>query len=303
MAEEKYNLDYLEQLEAESIQIFREAAAVFKNPVILYSIGKDSSTLLRLAQKAFYPAEIPFPLLHIDTGYKFHEMIEFRDYYTKKVGAKLIVAKNESAEAQGLKAEDAHTDFYIYHKKTKPLLDAIREHGFDAAIGGARREEEKSRAKERVFSVRDQMGGWDPKNQRPELWSLYNTRLLPGQTMRIFPLSNWTEADIWAYILYEKIEVVPLYFSQKRKVIKRNGVYLRLDEFNQPKPGEEVIEMSCRYRTLGCSPSTGVVLSEAKTVEEVLAEVLAAKKSERENRAIDYTSDSSMEQKKKEGYF
>ncbi len=300
---EAYNLNYLKQLEAESIHIFREMAAEFKNPVILYSIGKDSATLLRLAEKAFAPGKIPFPLLHIDTGFKFKEMIAFRDYYVKKIGAKLLVEKNESPEAQALGPEEARTDIYIYHKKTKPLLDAIKRNNFDAAVGGARREEEKSRAKERVFSFRTELGGWDPKNQRPELWSLYNTRIKEGQSVRVFPLSNWTEADIWAYILMEKIEIVPLYFAEKRKVFQRNGILLRVDEFNQPKEGEEVIEMMSRYRTLGCSPSTGAVASTATTLEEILEEVLVARKSERENRAIDYTSDSSMEQKKKEGYF
>lgn len=301
--EERYNLNYLKQLEAESIYIIREVAAEFKNPVLLYSIGKDSSVNLRLCQKAFYPGKIPFPLLHVDTGYKFKEMYEFRDYYTKKIGAKLIVYKNEEPEAQKFGPEQAHTDQYIYYKKTKALLDALKKYGFDAAIGGARREEEKSRAKERIFSVRTELGGWDPKNQKPELWHLYNSRLKEGETMRIFPLSNWTEADIWAYIKEENIEVVPLYFAQKRKLIKRNGVLVRVDELNRAKDGEEIIEAVCRYRTLGCSPSTGAVLSSAKNVDEILDEVLNAKKSERETRAIDGTSESAMEQKKKEGYF
>lgn len=301
--DKKYDINLLGELEAESIYIIREAVAEFKNPVMLYSIGKDSSVLLRLAQKAFFPAPIPFPLLHIDTGYKFREMIEFRDYYTQKIGAKLIVYKNESIEAQRLSSKDAHTDLYIYHKKTKPLLDAIKKYEFDAAFGGARRDEEKSRAKERVFSVRDEIGGWDPKNQRPELWSLYNTKLNEGQSMRVFPLSNWTEADIWAYILRENIEVVSLYFATKRKVVKRNNIYLKVDEHVIPMAEEKIYEIMCRYRTLGCSPSTGAVLSSAATVEEILEEILSASKSERENRAIDYTSVSSMEQKKKEGYF
>ncbi|PIR93146.1 sulfate adenylyltransferase subunit CysD [Candidatus Falkowbacteria bacterium CG10_big_fil_rev_8_21_14_0_10_43_10] len=299
----EYNLNYLEKLEAESIHIIREAAAEFQNPVMLYSIGKDSSVLLRLAQKAFYPAKIPFPLLHIDTGYKFREMIEFRDYYTKKIAANLIVHKNEEATALAFKPEQAHTDEYIYYKKTKPLLEAIKKHDFDAAFGGARREEEKSRAKERIFSIRDANGVWDPKNQRPELWHLYNTKLKEGQTARIFPLSNWTEADIWMYIKQEDIEIVPLYFAKRQKVVRRNNVFLRLDEFVQVKEGEEVIEGMFRYRTLGCSPSTGAVPSEAITLEEIIAEVISAKNSERENRAIDYSSENSMEQKKKEGYF
>ncbi len=300
---EKYNLNCLRKLEAESIYIIREAFAGFKNPVMLYSVGKDSSVALKLAQKAFYPGKIPFPLLHIDTGYKFHEMIEFRDYYTKKIGVRLIVYKNEEPEAQKFGPEQAHTDAYIYYKKTKPLLDAIKKYGFDAAFGGARREEEKSRAKERIFSLRSDTNAWDPKNQRPELWHLYNTRLGEGETMRVFPLSNWTERDIWAYIKEENIEVVPLYFAKKRKLIKRNGIWVRVDEFNKPKPGEEVIEAVCRFRTLGCSPSTGAVFSEARTVDEILDEVIKAKKSERETRAIDSVSDSAMEDKKKEGYF
>lgn len=296
-------LNHLQRLEAESIYIIREAIAELKNPIVLYSIGKDSTVLLRLVQKAFLPAKIPVPLLHIDTGYKFKEMIEFRDYYTKKIGAQLIVEKNESPEAKRFGPEDAHTDAYIYHKKTKPLLDAIQKYNFDGAFGGARREEEKSRAKERVFSLRSIQGSWDPKNQRPELWELYNTRLNSGETLRIFPLSNWTEVDIWAYILQENLEIVPLYFAKKRKLIKRHNILVQVDEFTEAKPGEEVIEKVSRYRTLGCSPSTGAVISGATSVQEILTEVLAAKKSERENRAIDYTSDASMEQKKKEGYF
>jgi len=300
---EKYNLNYLRKLEAESIYIIREAFAEFKNPVMLYSIGKDSSVALKLAQKAFHPDKIPFPLLHIDTGYKFKEMIEFRDYYIKKIQAELIVYKNEEPEAQKFGPEQAHTDPYIYHKKTKPLLDAIKKYGFDAAFGGARREEEKSRAKERIFSLRNSTNAWDPKNQRPELWHLYNTKLNENETMRIFPLSDWTERDIWAYIKEENIEIVPLYFAKKRELIKRNGIWVRVDEFNQPKPGEEVSEAVCRFRTLGCSPSTGAVFSTATTVDEVLDEVIKAKKSERANRAIDGVSDSAMEDKKKEGYF
>lgn len=301
--ERKITFSHLDKLESESIHIIREAAACFRNPVILYSIGKDSSVIIRLAIKAFYPGKFPFTLLHIDTGYKFKEMIQFRDYYTRKIGAKLIIHKNTSLEALKLKPEDANSDYYIYHKKTKPLLDALGEYGFDAAIGGARREEEKSRAKERIFSVRNKYGTWDPKNQRPELWTLYNTRLGDGESMRIFPLSNWTEADIWAYIRQEKIEVVPLYFAQIRKVFMRNGIYIRVDEFNKPKVDQQVIEMMCRYRTLGCSPSTGAVPSTATTVSAILNEIMNAEKSERATRAIDYISDSSMEDKKKGGYF
>jgi len=300
---EGYNLNYLEQLEAESIHIFREAAATFKNPVLLYSIGKDSSVLLRLAQKAFYPGKIPFPMLHIDTGYKFDEMIEFRDYVAKKAGARLIVHKNMEQKALDLSPDQAHTDNYIYLKKTKPLLEAIKIHQFDAAFGGARRDEEKSRAKERIFSIRSESSVWDPKNQRPELWHLYNSRLGNGESMRIFPLSNWTEADIWMYIRKENIEIVPLYYAEERDVIKRHGVYLRIDRFVQAKDGEKVERIMCRYRTLGCSPSTGAIPSSARDLDTIIQEVILAKKSERETRAIDHGSDASMEQKKKEGYF
>jgi sulfate adenylyltransferase subunit 2 len=301
--EESYNIGYLKQLEHESIHIFREAVAEFENPVMLYSAGKDSSVLLHLARKAFFPGKIPFPLMHIDTGFKPREMIEFRDYFVDKIGATLIVKKGETQEAKNMVAEDSHTSTYIYQKKTKPLLDGITEHKFDAAFGGARREEEKSRAKERVFSVRGLNGVWDPKNQRPELWHLYNGRLMEGQSMRVFPLSNWTEVDIWTYILEEQIEVVPLYFAKKHTVIQRNGLLLRVDEHVVAKEGEEIFEMDVRYRTLGCSPSTGVVESKASTIEDIIQEVLMAKYSERMCRAIDYTSESSMEKKKREGYF
>ncbi|MBN2087488.1 sulfate adenylyltransferase subunit CysD [Candidatus Peregrinibacteria bacterium] len=299
----KYNLDHLSQLEAESIHIFREAAATFKNPVFLYSVGKDSSVMLKLAEKAFYPGKIPFPLLHIDTGFKFDEMIEFRDYYTNKIGAKLIVHKNTEQRALSLGPEESHTDNYIYLKKTKPLLEAIKMHGFDSAFGGARRDEEKSRAKERIFSVRNETSVWDPKNQRPELWHLYNTRLSEGHTMRVFPLSNWTEADIWMYIQRENIEIVPLYYAKERDVVKRNGVYLRIDRFTQPKKEDQVEKIMCRYRTLGCSPSTGAIPSNAVCLDDIISEVLLAKKSERQTRAIDQGSEASMEEKKKEGYF
>jgi len=300
---EDYSMDVLDQLEAESIHILRETAACFEKPVMLYSIGKDSSVLLHLARKAFHPGSIPFPLLHIDTKFKFPEMIAFRNYFTKKIGANLLVHTNTSPEAQGLGPQDAHTDHYIYLKKTKPLLDAIAHHGFTAAIGGARREEEKSRAKERIFSIRSSSGGWNPKAQRPEVWHLYNTELAGDQTMRVFPLSNWTEVDIWAYILRENIEVVPLYFAEEREVVRRHGMYIRVDEFTQPAEGEAVERVVCRYRTLGCAPSTGAVPSPAQTIAEILEEVAAARLSERVNRAIDYTSSASMEKKKKEGYF
>lgn len=283
--------------------MIRETAAEFKNPVLLYSIGKDSSVLLHLALKAFYPAKLPFPIMHINTGYKFREMIEFRNKIVERYGLRLIEVRNTEPTAQAMNPEQAHTDEYIYYKKTKPLLQGIADNDFDAAFGGARRDEEKSRAKERFFSIRDENNTWDPKRQRPEVWNLYNTRLREGERARVFPLSNWTEKDIWMYIKKENIEVVPLYFAQKRKVLKRNGVYLRLDEFVQPNEGEEVKEMSCRYRTLGCSPSTGAVPSEAGTIDEIVAEVFGAKFSERETRAIDQGSSDSMERKKKDGYF
>lgn len=298
-----FNLNHIKQLEAESIHIIREVASEFKNPVMLYSVGKDSSVMLHLARKAFLPGKIPFPMMHVDTGFKFREMIEFREKMRQKFDLNLIVKKNLEPEAQALKPEEAHLDHYIYLKKTKPLLEGLKENKFDAAFGGARREEEKSRAKERVFSFRDENGVWDPKNQRPEIWNYYNHKLKEGQSVRVFPLSNWTEVDIWYYIRQENIEVVPLYFAKEREVLFRNGVYLRLDEFVQPKPGEEVKTMWTRYRTLGCSPSTGAIPSRALTLDEIIREVLIARKSERETRAIDHGSDSAMEEKKKEGYF
>lgn len=299
----KYYLSYLDQLEAESIHIIREATAEAKRPVMLYSIGKDSSVLFHLARKAFLPGKIPFPLMHIDTGYKFEEMTRFRDQLAKKIGFKLIVEKNLEPVARKMKPEEAHTDQYIYYKKTKPLLEGLRKYGFDIAFGGARRDEEKSRAKERIFSVRSGTNTWDPKNQRPELWHLYNARLGDNQTMRVFPLSNWTEIDVWRYIKREKIEIVPLYYARKRKVIVRNGIYLRLDKFVKAKKGEKIKEMYCRYRTLGCSPSTGAIPSRANTLDKIISEIFASRKSERSNRAIDNVSETAMEDKKREGYF
>jgi sulfate adenylyltransferase subunit 2 len=298
-----YSVGLLAVLEAEGIYALRETAAEFARPVLLYSIGKDSSVLLELARRAFSPGPIPFPLLHIDTGFKFREMIEFRDAHAARLGANLIVRRNREPAAEAMRPDQAHTDEYIYYKKTKPLLEAIAEFGFDAAIGGARREEEKARAKERVFSVRGARGAWTPKRQRPELWHLYNTGLAAGESMRVFPLSNWTELDIWQYIRLRDIHVVPLYFAENRPVIKRHNVWLRLDEFVQPAEGETVVEMVCRYRTLGCSPSTGAVPSSARTVDEIIEELRTSKISERVTRAIDHGSQSAMEQKKVEGYF
>ncbi|MFB6182268.1 MAG: sulfate adenylyltransferase subunit CysD [Candidatus Magasanikbacteria bacterium] len=298
-----YKLSQLDELEAESIHIIREAVAESENPVLLSSLGKDSSVLLHLASKAFAPGDIPFPLLHVDTGFLFKEMIEFRDYIEEEYGVNVLVQKNKEERAQELEAEDAHSEEYIYLKKTKPLLNALKKHEFDCAFGGARRDEEKSRAKERIFSIRSEHGVWDPKDQRPELWHLYNAKLADQQNMRVFPLSNWTELDVWQYIKREELEVVSLYYAQQREVVERNGMILSVDEFVQPKEEEEVKEEMVRYRTLGCSPSTGAVYSDAETVEEIIQELKESNKSERSNRAIDDNSESAMEDKKKEGYF
>lgn len=297
--------DHLRYLEAESIYIIRETVATAKNPVLLFSIGKDSCVLLHLAQKALAPRPLPFPLLHIDTGFKFPEMITLRDSIAQRKNLRLLVWKNDSVEAQALGPEDAHTSRYIYIKKTKALLDALAHYGVDMAIGGSRRDEEKSRAKERIFSFRSSGSAWDPKRQRPELWHTYNTcvQSAKGESLRVFPLSNWTEADVWQYIKEEDIPVVPLYFAQKRKVVERNGIFVRVDAHVRPDPGEPIREVMCRYRTLGCSPSTGVIFSEATTLDAILEEVLSAQVSERETRAIDMGSSSAMEEKKREGYF
>ena len=307
---DSYSISYLKQLESESIHIMREVVAECQNPVMLYSVGKDSSVMIRLAQKAFYPGKFPFPLMHIDTGYKFPEMYKFRDRFCKEIGANLIVERNEKWIAKGAHPLKMGTDTCCAHLKTQGLLLALKKHGFDAAFGGARREEEKSRAKERVCSIRDEFGQWDPKNQRPELWDLYNTRLNEGQSIRVFPLSNWTEIDIWNYIKLENIPVVPLYFAQQREVIERQGILILASSYsvvaNNPKAqvGSEEVEIaSCRFRSLGCMPCTGAVRSTATTVDEIIAELQQVKKSERENRLIDLGSDAAMEQKKKEGYF
>lgn len=298
-----YRLSYLDNLESESIHIMREVFAEFENPVLLYSIGKDSSVLLRLAQKAFYPGDIPFPLMHIDTGYKFTEMIAFREQIAQTPGVNLVVHRNEPYIEKKMHPSEYGRDKCCKFLKTQALLEGLAKHEHDAAIGGARREEERSRAKERIFSFRDQFGAWDPKNQRPELWSLYNARIHPKESVRVFPLSNWTELDIWNYIQREGIEIVPLYYSKKRKIIRRDGLILLADEFNAPQAGEKVEEAMVRFRTLGCSPCSGAVESEADTLEKIIEEVAAAKNSEREHRAIDYESDGSMEMKKREGYF
>lgn len=297
-----FSLSYLRQLESESIHIMREVVAEFKNPVMLYSVGKDSSVMVRVAQKAFYPGAFPFPLMHIDTGYKFPEMYKFREEFCQKIGARLIVERNEEWIARGCHPQKIGVDKCCSHLKTGALLDALRKHGFDAAFGGARREEEKSRAKERVFSLRDAFGQWDPKNQRPELWDIYNTRINEGETMRVFPLSNWTERDIWEYIKLEQIPVVPIYFALEREVISQKGILIPVAE-DFAGDRKKVKKVLCRFRSLGCIPCTGAIASSAATIDEIIGEVRAAKKSERENRVIDLTSDSSMEQKKKEGYF
>ena len=297
-----FSISYLRHLESESIHIMREVVAEFKNPVMLYSVGKDSSVMVRLAQKAFYPGKFPFPLMHVDTGYKFPEMYKFREEFCQKIGARLIVERNEEWIIQGCHPQKIGVDKCCSHLKTGALLDALRKHGFDAAFGGARREEEKSRAKERVFSLRDSFGQWDPKNQRPELWDIYNTRINEGETMRVFPLSNWTERDIWEYIKLEQIPVVPIYFSLQREVIVQKGILIPIsDDFTGDR--KKIKTVLCRFRSLGCIPCTGAIASAATTIDEIIGEVRAAKKSERENRVIDLTSDSSMEQKKKEGYF
>ncbi len=296
------NVSYVEQLESESIHIIREVAAEFKNPVMLYSVGKDSGVMLRLAQKAFYPGKIPFPLMHIDTGFKFPEMIEFRDNYTKEIGFRLIVERNEEWISKGTHPQKIGVDKCCAKLKTQGLLDAIKKHGFDAAFGGARRDEEKSRAKERMFSFRDEFGQWDPKSQRPELWSLYNCFINEGESIRVFPLSNWTEMDVWYYLRKEEIPIVPIYYAQEREVVDRGGILIPYDDMVDLRPGEKVEKIMCRFRSLGCSPCTGAVRSEAKTMDDIIAEVEDASKSERENRIIDLTTDSSMEDKKKEGY-
>ena len=296
-------LSHLKQLEAESIHIFREVASEFEKPVMLYSIGKDSSVMLRLAQKAFYPGPIPFPLLHVDTGYKFREMLEFRDSYTRELGLELLVWRNEAAITDGTNPVKLGTQRCCGLLKTTALLDALRHHGFDAAFGGARRDEEKSRAKERIYSFRDKAGQWNPKAQRPELWNLYNSRIGPGESIRVFPLSNWTELDIWHYIHLENIPIVPLYFAKKRPMLVRGDSLIPLEQsFVQGLPGEEQM-VKCRLRSLGCSPCTGAIRSDADTLPKIIAELVSFRSSERANRVIDHDQEGSMEIKKREGYF
>ena len=291
-------------LESESIEIFREVAATAARPVMLYSIGKDSSVMLRLAQKAFYPGPIPFPLLHIDTGWKFREMIAFRDRISKEIGLRLIAYTNPRGAAEGIGPFSHGSAYHTDVMKTEALKQALDLHGFDVAFGGARRDEEKSRAKERVFSFRAPGHRWEPKAQRPELWNLYNTRVNPGETIRVFPLSNWTEADIWGYIHQEQIPIVPLYFAAKRPVVKRYGQWIMVDDERLPlEPGESAQLLMVRFRTLGCYPLTAAVESTAITLDEIVAETLGATTSERQGRVIDHDGAGSMERKKQEGYF
>ena len=296
-------LSHLRTLEAESIYILREAVAEFARPVMLYSIGKDSSVMLRLAQKAFFPGKFPFPLLHIDTSYKFPEMIEFRDRYTREIGAELIVHQNRQALAEGANPFALGTQKCCGLLKTKSLLDGLAEGGFDAAFGGARRDEEKSRAKERIYSFRDAAGQWDPKNQRPELWNIFNSRVDKGESIRVFPLSNWTELDVWLYIQLENIPIVPLYFAQERDVVVRGGSIVVIYSNDQMLPGEKTQRMKIRMRSLGCVPCTGAIRSDADTVPKIIEEMIQFRRSERENRAIDHDEEGSMELKKREGYF
>jgi sulfate adenylyltransferase subunit 2 len=297
-------LDHLRALEAESIHIMREVVAEFERPVLLYSIGKDSSVLLRLAQKAFHPGPIPFPLLHVDTSYKFREMITFRDWYAREVGAKLIVHTNQQALADGTQPYAVGTQRCCGLLKTRALLDALEAGRFDAALGGARRDEERSRAKERIFSVRDAQGQWDPRRQRPELWQLLNGRLGPGESVRVFPLSNWTELDVWHYIDVEKIPVVPLYFARDREVIVHGQSIIMAEQAFVPLPPNARREIvKCRMRSLGCSPCTGAIRSDADTVPKIIDELVGVRNSERQLRIIDHDQDGSMEMKKREGYF
>lgn len=298
------SLSHLQSLEAESIQIFREVAATCENPVLMYSIGKDSAVLLHLAMKAFYPAKPPFPVLHVDTTWKFREMIEFRDRRAKELGLNLIVHINEEGRAAGINPITSGSRLHTDVMKTQGLKQALDLHKFDAAFGGARRDEEKSRAKERVFSLRSAEHRWDPKNQRPEPWRLYNTRKRPGESFRVFPISNWTEADVWDYIAQENIPVVPLYFAAMRPVVERDGALIMRDDDRLPlRDGEKVEMRNVRFRTLGCYPLTGAVESDAATLPEIIAEMRASRASERQGRIIDHDGSGSMEAKKQEGYF
>ncbi|MDZ7742708.1 MAG: sulfate adenylyltransferase subunit CysD [Bacteroidota bacterium] len=299
-----YKLNNLRELEAESIHIIREVAAEFENPVMLYSIGKDSSVMVRLAEKAFHPGKVPFPLMHIDSKWKFKEMTAFRDHYAKENNWDLIVHYNKKGFEEGVgpfsHGSKVHTDIM----KTQALLEGLSKHGFDAAFGGARRDEEKSRAKERVYSFRDRYHQWDPKNQRPELWNIYNARVHKGESIRVFPLSNWTELDIWQYIRLENIPIVPLYYAKERPIVEWSNALILVDDERMPKELAAKAKMrKVRFRTLGCYPLTGAVESEADTIEKIVEEMMTATKSERTTRVIDFDQEASMEQKKREGYF
>jgi sulfate adenylyltransferase subunit 2 len=298
------SLPHLRELEAESIHIIREVAAEFARPVMLYSIGKDSQALVHLARKAFHPGPLPFPLLHVDTTWKFREMYAFRDQYTAEHGLELIVHKNQRALDEGINPFDHTSQKYTFAMKTQALLEALEAGGFDAAFGGARRDEEKSRAKERIFSFRDRQGQWEPRQQRPELWNLYNSRIDKGQSMRVFPLSNWSELDVWQYLLLERIPVVPLYFAAPRPVVERAGNLIVVDDERfRFVPGEKSRVETVRFRTLGCYPLSGAIPSSARTVPEILEEMLSSRLSERQGRLIDHDEEGSMETKKREGYF
>ena len=297
-------LTHLQRLEAESIHIFREVAASFSKPVMLYSVGKDSSVLMHLAMKAFYPAKPPFPFLHVDTTWKFREMIAFRDQMAQKLGFDLLVHVNEDGVRDGINPFDHGSNTHTHVMKTVALRQALDKYGFDAAFGGARRDEEKSRAKERIFSFRNAQHSWDPKNQRPEMWKIFNTRIAPGESIRVFPLSNWTELDIWQYILEEDIPIVPLYLAKERPVVFRAGTMLMVDDERLPLEPGEVPEMRrVRFRTLGCYPLSGAIDSEATSVADIVREMLTARTSERQGRLIDNDESASMEKKKREGYF
>jgi sulfate adenylyltransferase subunit 2 len=303
-APDPHTLTHLKQLEAESIHIIREVAAEFANPVMLYSIGKDSSVMVRLAQKAFAPGRVPFPLLHVDTTWKFREMIEFRDKFTKENNLNLLVHTNADGVRDGMNPFDHGSNKYTHTMKTVALRQALDKGGYDAAFGGARRDEEKSRAKERVYSFRDKHHAWDPKNQRPELWNLYNGKVNAGESIRVFPMSNWTELDVWQYIYLESIPIIPLYFAAVRPVVERNGTLIMVDDARMRlHPGEAPMQKLVRFRTLGCYPLTGAVESAATTLPEIIEEMILAKQSERQGRMIDYDESGSMEQKKREGYF
>jgi sulfate adenylyltransferase subunit 2 len=295
---------HLKRLEAESIEIMREVVAEFRNPVMLYSIGKDSSVMLHLAIKAFYPSPLPFPLLHVDTTWKFREMIQFRDETAKRLGLNLLVYVNESGVERGINPFASGSAVHTHVMKTEALKQALDKYQFDAAFGGARRDEEKSRAKERIFSFRSKAHAWDPRNQRPELWNLFNTRIRQGESIRVFPLSNWTELDVWTYVQLENIPVVPLYFSKERPVVERAGTLLMVDDERMPlEPGEKPQMRRVRFRTLGCYPLTGAIESDARTLDDIVAEMKTAQVSERQGRLIDTDEAASMEKKKREGYF